>query len=201
VLRTIDEACDFIGEWCDEPSAHPAAPVATPFEVPGCVLRLSARFGELWRSAKRIPGPFLEYPTPFLGLLEGQDRILDPSLYAIDANGVVPFICENQGVWRYGFRPGEVDRLLVSGDWCDGLRGDFTTEWRHAQATTEDALICTLLINMCMQSNADWDQDAPRPEAAHLVLWRHAAWSDFDGFWTNEERTLIYFSGWRVTRR
>src|SRR5262249_46180947 len=150
-----DEACDFIGEWCGDQAPHPGEPVTTSIAVPNCVSQLNARVGELWLSAKRIPGPLLEYATPFLGLFGGQDRILHPNNYSVDANGIVAFVCENQGVWQYGFNPNLVDRLLVSGDWCDGLRGDFNTEWREVEATTEDALICTLLINMCMLSDAD----------------------------------------------
>ncbi len=43
--------------------------------------------------------------------------------------------------------------------------------------------------------------NAPKPKAARIALWQHPAWSDFDGFWINEDRTLIYFRGWHVTRR
>ncbi len=201
MLKTVDEACDFIGEWCSERAAHPAGPIATSLAVPACVMRLNARVGALWQNAKRMPGPLLSYATPFLGVLEGQDRILDPRTYALEAYGVVPFVRENQDVWRYGFRPDDPDRLLVSGDWCDGLSANFSTQWREVEASTEDALVCTLLINMCMQSDANWDDNSPKPEAAHLLLWSHPAWSDFDGFWTNAEKSLIYFSGWQVTRR
>ena len=201
MLKTIDEACDFIGEWCGEHAARPGGPVGTSLAVPDCVLRLNARVGELWRSSKRIAGSPEEYATPFLGLLEGQDRILQPSSYATDANGIVSFVAENQDVWRYGYNPDQPNRLLVSGDWCDGLGGSFGTEWRHVEATTEDALVCTLLINMCMQSDADWEDNTPRPKSAHIALWRHSSWRDFDGFWINYERTLIYFSGWSVRRR
>jgi len=56
----------------------------------------------------------LRYARPFLGLLGGQDEILNPNGYARDQNGIVRF--------------------------------------------------------------------------------------DFNGFWIDEERTLIYFSGWQVTR-
>jgi hypothetical protein len=201
MLRTIDEACDFIGEWWGEQGHHPGQPVTTSVAVPSCVLRLNARVGQVWRRAERIPEPALQYAAPFLGLFESQDRILHPSNYVVDANGIVAFVSENQGVWQYGFNPDRADRLLVNGDWCDGLRADFTTEWRNVDATTEDALVCTLLINMCMQSEADWDDNAPKPDSAHIALWRHPAWSDFDGFWINDERTLIYFSGWQVRRR
>lgn len=201
MLKTVDEACDFIGEWCGESAGYAGAPLASPFAIPNSVVRLNSRVGDLWRTAKRIPGPLLSYATPFLGLLEGQDRILNPSTYAIDAHGVVPFVCENQGVWRYGFDPSDADRLLVSGDWSDGLSGEFSTEWRYVEATTEDALVCTLLINMCMQSTTNWDVDEPKPEAACIPLWNHPAWDDFYAFWVNEERTLIYFSGCQVTRR
>lgn len=136
-----------------------------------------------------------------LGLFGGQDHILHPGTYAKDASGVVRFVCENQGNWEYGFNPDQVDRLLVSGVWCDGSSGDFNSTWHHVQATTEDALICALLTNMCMQSDAEWFGDVPKLEAANVALWEHPAWSDFDGFWTNEEKTLICFSAWRVQRR
>ena len=201
MLKTVDEACDFIADWCREKGSYAGQPVDADFAVPDCIVRLNARVGDLWRSAKRQPGPILQYATPFLGLLGGQDQILNPSGYARDKNGIVPFVWENQGVWWYGFDPDDVDQLLVSGDWCDGLGGDFETEWRRVAAKPEDALVCTLLINLCMQSDAKWDDNAPKPQAAHLVLWQHPAWSDFDGFWINDEQTLIYFRGWQVTRR
>ncbi len=191
MLKTVDETCDFIADWCREKGSYAGQPVGADFAVPDCIVRLNARIGDLWCDAK----------PPFLGLLSGQDQILNPSGYARDKNGIVPFICENQGVWCYGFDPDDVDQLLVSGDWCDGLRGDFKTEWRRAAAKPEDALVCTLLINLCMQSDARWDDNAPKPQAAHLALWQHPAWSNFDGFWINDEQTLIYFSGWQVTRR
>jgi hypothetical protein len=169
--------------------------------VPDCIGRLNARIGLLWDSAKRLPGPFLRYATPFVGLFDGQDHILNPDDYAPDKNGIIPFVWENQGVWGYGFDPNAVDQLLVTGDWWYGPPEDFGTGWCPIQAKPEDALVCTLLTNLCMQSNADWDEEAPKPEATHLVLWRHPAWSNFDGFWVNDTRTLIYFRGWRVTRR
>jgi hypothetical protein len=201
MLQTVDEACDFIAEWCAEEASHAGQPLDTDLAVPDCIVRLNARVGDLWRSANRPSGPPLRYATPLLGLFGAQDRILDPGDYAPDENGIVPFVWANQDVWGYGFDPDDPDHLLVSGDWCDGPRRNFKTEWRRVAARTEDALVCTLLINLCMQSDANWDDNAPKPPAAHLALWRHPAWSDFDGFWINEERTLIYFSGWQVTRR
>jgi hypothetical protein len=200
MLKTIDEACDFVAEWCQEKGAYPGEALNTGFAVPDCILRLNARVGHLWNSAKRLPGPVLQYATPFLGLLGGQDQILNPNGYSPDKNGIVPFVWENQGVWGYGFDPDDVDQLFVTGDCCDGRRGNFETEWRRVPAKPEDALVCTLLINLCMQSDANWE-DTPRPEATHLILWQHPAWSDFNGFWINSAKTLIYFSGWRITRR
>jgi len=202
MLKTIDEACDFIAEWCQQKDSYAGPPLRTGFAVPDCVLRLNARVGHLWHSAKRLPGPILRYATPFLGLFGGQDEIVNPRDYARDKNGVVAFVRENQGVWRYGFDPDDVDQLLVSGDWFYGLESPFPTDWRRVPAQPQDALVWTLLINLCMQSNADWDEYAPKPEATHLVLWQHPAWTNFDGFWINDEKTLIYFGGgWRVTRK
>ena len=71
MLKTIDEACDFIAEWCQETGNHAGQPLVCDFAVPDCVVRLNERVGDLWRSAKRLPGPFLEYAAPFLGVLGG----------------------------------------------------------------------------------------------------------------------------------
>jgi hypothetical protein len=196
MLKTIDEACDFITDWFRETGSYAGQRLSIELPVPESILRLNARVGELWRSSKAQPSRTFQHASPLLGLLDGQDKILNPIDYARDENGVVPFVRENQDVWLYGFDPNDVDQLLVSGDWCDGLRGDFQTEWRCVAARPEDALVCTLLINLCMRSDANWDDDVPKPDAAHTVLWRHPAWSNFDGFWIDDERTLIYFSGW-----
>jgi hypothetical protein len=195
MLNSVDDACDFIGEWCRESGSHAGAPLRNGFAVPHAILRLNDRIGSLWHSAER------QHATPLLGLLDGQDQIVDPEKYVRDKHGVVPFIRENQGVWSYGFDPGNVDQLQVCGDWCDGLQGSFQTEWRPVGARPEDALICTLLINLCLQSDAHWDDNTPKPDAAHLLLWQHPAWSNFDGFWTDDARTLICFSGWQIARR
>src|SRR5262245_34089180 len=117
MLKTVDEACDFVAEWCQEKGSHAGPPLGTGIAMPDCIVRLNARLGGLWRSAKRLPGPILEYATPFLGLLGGQDRILNPCDYSRDENGVVAFVWENQNVCGYGFDPDDVDQLLVSGDW------------------------------------------------------------------------------------
>jgi len=53
---------------------HGGQPLGCDFAVPDCVVRLNERVGDLWRSAKRLPSPFLEYATPFLGLLVGKIR-------------------------------------------------------------------------------------------------------------------------------
>jgi hypothetical protein len=204
LLKTIDDACDFIGDWCREKRSYPGQPLSADFAVPDCIVRLNARLGGLWPGAKRQPGPIVEYPRRFLGLLSQQDEIINPSKYARDENGFVAFINENQHVWQFGFDPDNADQLLVRGDCTFGPRGAAGFEWDLAEARTEDALVFTLLINLSMYGpEAEWDGDAPKPEAAHLALWQHPAWqsSHFDGFWINDERTLIYYSGWQVTRR
>lgn len=201
LLKTVDETCDFAAEWCGEKGAYPGGALSCGFAVPDCcIVRLNSRTGDLWHKAKGPRRPVLQHAAPLLGLLGAQDQILNPGDYAPDKNGIVPFVWENQHVWGYGFDPDASDQLFVTGDWCDGRGGEFETEWRPVPAQPEDALVCTLLINLCMQSDADWDEAVPRPEAARSVLWRHPAWSDFDGFWIDDARTLIYFSGWQVVR-
>jgi len=201
MLKTIDDACDFVATWCQDKCPYPGQAINLDFALPDCIVRLNARVGDLWHTAKPQPGPILQYATPLLGLLGGQDQILNPSKYARDEYGIVPFVWENQGVWGYGFDPTALDQFVVCGDWCDGVQRADDAKWRRVAARPEDALVCTLLINLCMQSDANWDDRAPKPEAAHTVLWQHPAWRDFDGFWVNDEQTLIYFSGWQVMRR
>jgi hypothetical protein len=57
MLKTVDEACDFIAEWCQEAGTHAGQPLACDFAVPDCVVRLNERVGDLWRSAKRPARP------------------------------------------------------------------------------------------------------------------------------------------------
>jgi hypothetical protein len=201
ILKTVDDACDFIANWCGEKGNRPGPPILADFPVPECIVRLNERVGDLWYTAKPETSLEFEYATPFLGLLGGQDDIIDPHRYARDEDGIVRFVCENQGVWQCAFHPDNTDELLVRGDWCDGVRGSVTYRWHRVPAKTEDALLYTLLINLCIQSNASWDDEAPKPEAARLPLWHHPAWTNFDGFWIDERRTLIYFDGWQVRRR
>jgi hypothetical protein len=201
MLKTVDDVCDFAAEWCNEKGVYSGKKISTSYAVPHCIMRLNARIGNLWHSAKRPPGPLSRYSTPFHGLLGGQDEILNPDSYDDDKNGVVSFVRENQGVWSYGFDPNDLNLLLVTGDWHDGRQEDFKTEWRIVLAKPEDALVCTLLINLCLQSDAYWDENSAKPEAARSVLWQHPAWRQFDGFWINDAKTLIYFDGWLVSRR
>jgi hypothetical protein len=202
MLKTVDDACDFAAEWCEEEGSHAGRMLSTGISVPDCILRLNARIGHLWESAARVPGPVLRYATPFLGLLGGQDQILDPNRYARDNNGVVPFVQENQGVWSFGFDPESPDQLLVTGDWWYGLERSFEAKWRRVPAKPEDALVCTLLLNLCMQSDHDWDDDDRyKPDAEYSALWRHPAWSNFDGFWINDARTLVRFMGFQASRK
>jgi hypothetical protein len=200
VLSTIDETCDFISEWLGEDVSLPGPQIDLGFAVPNCVVRLNERIGGLWRSAKPQPGGVLRYETPLQGLLGGQDQIREPSSYVRDADGIVPFVSENQGVWELGFLPGDPDQLFAGGDWGGQPAEDFPPGWRPLPAKPEDALVCTLLVNLCFQSDAEWD-DAPKPEAADTVLWEHPAWPEYYQFWTNKTRTLIAFGGWQVTRR
>lgn len=201
MLRTVDEVCDFIAEWCGRDANCPGPPLDVDFAVPECVVRLNARIGELWTSARRLPEPVLRYATPFLGLLGGQDDILNPRDYVRSQKGIVPLVWENQGVWACGFDPDSVDQLVVSGDWSDSIRTEFRKDWQPIGAKPEDALVCTLLTNLCMQSNAEWDDDRRKPDSVDQILWQHPDWNDFYSFWSNETRTLIYFGGFHVTRR
>jgi hypothetical protein len=200
ILKTVDEACDFIADWCGEKRSYAGQPLSTEFAMPDCILRLNARIGDLWRSAERVPGGMLRYATPFQGLLGGQDTILDPRNFARDEYGIVPLVWENQGVWGYGFDPANIDQLLVSGDWNDRERCSFENDWRRVAATPEDALVCTLLVNLCAQSDSEW-HDTPESKAAHPVLWQHPAWDEHYSFRINEERTSIYHGDRRMTRR
>jgi hypothetical protein len=98
MLKTVNEVCDFIAEWCQETGAHAGQPLACDFAVPtvSCVSTNGLVICGAAQSAH--PGPIFQYATPFLGLLGGQDKILNANDYARDENGVVPVVGENQGV-------------------------------------------------------------------------------------------------------
>jgi hypothetical protein len=57
MLKTVDEACDSMAEWCQETGSYAGQPLATGFAVPDCVVQCR----DLWRSATRLPGPILQY--------------------------------------------------------------------------------------------------------------------------------------------
>jgi hypothetical protein len=53
MLKTVDEACDFVAEWCQEKGAYAGKILSAGFAVPDCIVRLNARIGHLWHRARR----------------------------------------------------------------------------------------------------------------------------------------------------
>jgi hypothetical protein len=74
MLTTVDQACDFIADWCQEKRSYSGQPLTTGFALPDCIVRLNARVGDLWRNEKRQPRPILQYPQPFLACLTGKTK-------------------------------------------------------------------------------------------------------------------------------
>lgn len=141
----------------------------------------------------------LNSPDQQLTLFEYQDNIIDPKSYQMDDEGIVTFINENQGVWSFGFNPSYPGQLYVCGDWMDGIRAEFGEHWRKMDATVEDALIFTLLGNLCLMCAREEDWDFCSEEKVFDVnkdiqLWKHPAWGQWDGFVTDKERTFVRYS-------
>jgi hypothetical protein len=51
-LKTVDEACDFVAEGCQEKGAYAGKTPSAGFAVPDCIVRLNARIGHLWHRAE-----------------------------------------------------------------------------------------------------------------------------------------------------
>lgn len=199
-INTVDEACDFILTWFEIDHDFPGADLPSADSLPEAVRALNSRLGQLWHDDNHPLKADLAIPNSPVSLFDYQDALLDPLTYEQDEEGFFPVATENQGVWQFGFHPSDLSELYVSRDWCDGLESDFHEKWRQVGAKIDDAIISVLLGNFCIMISheEDW-HDAPvqadaKPAAADHLLWSHPAWRGFDGFWTNSERNLIYYS-------
>ncbi|WP_425074223.1 hypothetical protein [Sagittula sp. S175] len=147
-------------------------------------------------------GAFTPIQSP---LLTTQDRILRPEDLRADNSGYHSFIVDNQGLYSLGFRPAVPDRLFVSGDWLTVPDETVPPGWRTLPMTPEDALIHAVLTNgffglssrLNVRDEPDFDTvpaDCPK------LVWRHDAMGPhWPGFWTNENRTRLYFGGFGQT--
>ena len=197
LITSVGDACDFVSRWLGV-TEDLSGPDLGKGNYPDSIKLLNSRFGKLWHSQDHALRKVLNDPACPLHLLEYQDIILSPSDYEADSDGVIDIVWENQAVWGFGYRLPDLETLWVTGDWSDGVRTEFSEKWRAVHARVDDCIIFTLLSNLCVFGATldDWD-DPPtsRPAETDLLVWRHAAWKGFAGFWVDRDFTMLHYAG------
>ena len=194
LISTIDDACAFICVWFGWSHDLAGADIRLPFAVPPAVEALNRGLGRMWLEGGSAAGG--------VNVLDLQDTILSPHAYEVGAEGVVPIIWENQGVWGCGFKPEANGRMWVKGEWPDGESD--RSEWCPVEHPIEAAVLYVLLGNTLWGSpSCASDDEDEKPAEADRLLWNFAPWSDFAGFWCDDKRSLLRLqgSGWGVTAR
>lgn len=207
LLRDLSDTCDFVCDWLSVEHSYPPQVKSVAQELPDAIGYLKNRFGQLWQDTNHPIKKVSNHPTRPLSLFEFQDTIVDPKDYQVDTYGNIPFVFENQGVWQFGFSPSKGDTLFVKGDWyIDGDESD-RDAWSKLDACVDDALFFALLGNLCLMCSEDddWDFDdavGTIPQNERVLLWRHLAWDEFDGFWTNVGQTQFHYSqAWLTVKK
>lgn len=199
IIKNLKDCHEFICSWLGNEQSKLTITELPTDNFPTYIEILRSHFGQLRQNDNRPQTEKINRSHTPRSLLECQDVILNPISYCPTAEGIIPFIVENQGVWQFGFHPSKGEALFVSGDWNIDDGNAQRETWKELDATVEDALIFTLLGNLCLMcaEDEDWNFDedtraSDEPECA--LLWDHDAWEEFDGFWTNSDRTLIHYS-------
>ena len=193
IISTVDDACSLILRWFgwQDKLLGSRTPLSPAF--PKAIRIVSHRLGRMWEEPR---------PAGDVNLFNSQDRLIAPHHYQADADGLVPIIWENQGVWGCAVKPETGAQLWVTGDWPDAACG--TAGWRPTADEIDKAIIFVLLANSVLASaNCEYDDEDEKPDDADRLLWAFAPWSGFSGFWTNKEESLIRMQGygWGVTAR
>ena len=184
---------------------------------------LNAQLGLLWQ-AKEDPDIARKIPSEFpQNLFDVQDSLDDPRSFYVweedelmdydddikenfDTNipPIVPIACENQSNWQLGFAPDNPENLWAFEYWYEegeNVPANGLTEypvWVKMRSSLEDGLIYVLLSNFlwtCAKQENVFDENNPEkvPAETDQLLWRLPATPSVS-FWTNTERTAMYFS-------
>lgn len=201
LISSVSEACDFACKWLAV-SEDLSGPEIRSAAMPQAIRTLNSRFGKLWHGREHCLLRTLNNPDHPLHLLEYQDFFQTPDRYREDNDGFVSVISENQGVHDFGFRSPDLETLYVKGCWCDGDRTGYAERWRTlGTARVDDAVIYTLLGNLCVFVSTSEGWSTARPADAEIPLWSHPAWRGVDDFWTNRDFTMMYYGGGQLTVR
>ena len=192
LVTRVEDALALVADWADRTGVVPAMrspAVNLPPALP-VVIEASARLGD----------DFYVDQGHRASLLTVQDRIFPPGNLEPDADGITLFINENQGVYAYGFKPDDPEQLWVTGDWNDRLGSRDPESWRMVDATTEDALIATVLMNgffaLSYEDNTEYSDDSQTvPPDTDRLVWKHPAFGNWPGFWTNANCNRLHFGG------
>jgi len=197
ILTTVRDVVQFISEWNRVTISFPGGPNPLPHSAPAPVRTLDELLGAFWGKSPFPFAPDESNHNTNCGLFDVQDSIVDPRGKHSDV-GITPLIYENQGVWSFGYSKDQ--KLMFRGDWV--WSGELRTshEWSPFPASIEDALVFALLLNFYFYSSSegnsiDLDFNAPTWQDQHELLWSHPSWSDFGGFYTDHDKSLLIFDG------
>jgi hypothetical protein len=181
MIATVEEACAVISDWFGWKNLGGAS-ISLPFDVPQGIEIVNHHLGRLWLEDGDTT------------IFNSQDTLISPHRYAVEPDGIVPMILENQGVWVCGFKPDTGAQLWVMGDWPGDEAG--SRAWRPTHEVVDTAIIFVLLAN-AIWASADCQMDEDdKPEEFCRLLWASAPWAGFSGFWTNDGQTLLRMQGW-----
>jgi len=202
-LNALEQIIKFINDWTGL-SASPAIIANLPTSAPEPLKTLSREMGAFWENPPYPYAPKTLNGHTKRGLFLAQDYIKNPFSEKPNAEGLIPLISENQGVWHFSYS--QEHQLFYQGDWSWGSV-DSSPSPVPFPATIMDALCFALLGNFfAYMDNVTWQDisihpDDTWPDDIVVKLWNHSAWNNYKGFWTNEERTALLYDGVGLIRK
>lgn len=204
-ISSLSEACDFVLEWQGVPGRLPGKPLSGLAAQALPIVELNACLGLVWQSKEHPLKVDLSIPGKPVSVFEYQDRVLNPSDYEIDEQGIVSVVWENQGVWGMGFSPSDPGPLWVKRYWVDNVDALNGELWRRTNSTLDEGLTFALLSNFIIMiaDDDEWQADENNVSAeTPVLLWRFQSITEgFPSFWTNDSRTAVHYSGMYITVR
>ena len=197
IAGSIEAACDFVLDWAGVEQALGDDELARDPSLPSAIRRLASRLGADWLE-RAHPFRVETHPGLYQSLFNIQDHILDPRKPTEDGSYRI-ILAENQGVWTLAVGRNDPEALYAAGDFMDGSEPG----WRRFEACeVEDVLVYVLLSNLIWLSQYEDDYGNcgdERTDEIDQLVWSHAAFESFGGFWTDTERTCLHMEGVGVT--
>lgn len=190
-INSVKDACKFIRDWYSIQDPLPGAPLPQTHLWPQPIIDLNDELGKIWTSDAH-PLKITEPPFATANLFNIQDKIYNPhgtNLKNEDANEIICFASENQGVWSVGFTPSSPQYLWYI--------SDLTNEkWEQYDVTLDDGLISILLTNFQLMTGVaqEFIRDQTEKEASHILY--ESIFPDEYVIRTNDKNSITTFYDW-----